>query len=265
MSLRALASCVLSAAVVSFFPSSISNAFNITDILSKASDFGSFNNLLTQSGLAKTINNRSSITILAVDNGAVGSLQGKSKYEVQRVLMNHVILDYIDKSKLKNLPNKTATMVTLLQASGAAQRGQGLLNVSVSGDDILFGSGVKGSPLVARFVKSVYAEPYNISVLQISQGIVAHGISAPAPYTTVPPPRSSKKAPAPSPATDRAPTPTPTKGEDDSGNAAATAGPAPADSGAICALGSGATGLALMGLVLNFVGLYDVLGKIKLC
>ncbi|KAJ0090974.1 hypothetical protein Patl1_12714 [Pistacia atlantica] len=253
MSLRALASCILFVALVSLFSSNFSNAFNITKILSNTSDFGSFNNLLTQTGLAETINSRSSLTILALDNGAVGSLQGKSKDEVQRILMNHVILDYIDQNKLKNLPNKTTTMTTLLQASGVAQQGQGFLNVTVSGNDILFGSEVKDSPLAARFVKSVYAEPYNISVLQISQSIVAPGISAPAPYTTLPPPPPSKKAPAPSPMTRKAPPPAPTKGEEDSGNTAAA--PGPADSGAPCALGSGAAVAVLMGLVLNFVGL----------
>ncbi|KAJ0090971.1 hypothetical protein Patl1_12710 [Pistacia atlantica] len=130
MSLRARASCILFVALVSLFSSNFSNAFNITKILSNTSDFGSFNNLLTQTGLAETINSRSSLTILALDNGAVGSLQGKSKDEVQRILMNHVILDY-NQSILKNLPNKTTTMTTLLQASGVAQQGQGFLNVTI--------------------------------------------------------------------------------------------------------------------------------------
>ncbi|KAJ0030466.1 hypothetical protein Pint_12634 [Pistacia integerrima] len=196
MSLRTLAPCVL---LVALFTSSLTNAFNITKILSNTSDFGSFNNLLSQSGLAETINSRSSLTILALDNGAVGSLQGKSKDEVQRILRNHVVLDYIDQNKLKNLPNKTTTMTTLLQASGVAQQGQGFLNVSVSGNNILFGSE--------------------------------------------------------SPMTRKAPPPAPAKGEDDSGNTAAPPGPGPADSGAPCALGSGAAVAVLMGLILHFVGL----------
>ncbi|XP_031264974.1 fasciclin-like arabinogalactan protein 3 [Pistacia vera] len=231
MSLRTLAPCVL---LVALFTSSLTNAFNITKILSNTSDFGSFNNLLSQSGLAETINSRSSLTILALDNGAVGSLQGKSKDEVQRILTNHVVLDYIDQNKLKNLPKKTTTMTTLLQTSGVAQQGQGFSNVTVSGNDILFGSEVKDSPLAARFVKSVYAEPYNSS-----QSIVAPGIGAPALYTTLPPPPPSRKAPAPSPMTRKVPPP----------------GPGPADSGAPCALGSGAAVAVLMGLVLHFVGL----------
>ncbi|XP_031276478.1 fasciclin-like arabinogalactan protein 3 [Pistacia vera] len=127
-------------------------------------------------------------------------------------------------------------MTTLLQASGVAQQGQGFLNVTVSGNNILFGSEVKDSPLAARFVKSVYAEPYDISVLQISQSIVA-------------------PAPAPSPMTRKAPPPAPAKGEEDSRNTAAAPGPGPADSGAPCALGSGAAVAVLMGLILHFVGL----------
>ncbi|XP_031276334.1 fasciclin-like arabinogalactan protein 3 [Pistacia vera] len=236
MSLRALAPCVL---LVALFTSSLTNAFNITKILSNTSDFGSFNNFLSQSGLAETINSRSSLTILALDNGAVGSLQGKSNDKVQRILTNHVLLDYIDQNKLKNLPNKTTTMTTLLQASVVAQQGQGFLNVTVSGNTILFGSEVQDSPLAASFVKSVYAEPYNISVLQISRSIVAPGISAPAPYTTLPPPPPSKTAPAPSPMTRKAPPPATAKGKEDTRNTAAAPGRGRADSGAPCALGSG--------------------------
>ncbi|KAJ4718795.1 Fasciclin-like arabinogalactan protein [Melia azedarach] len=158
---------------------SAANSFNITKILNDNSDFSTFNELLTQTGLAKKINSRSTITVLALDSGAVGSLQGKPRNEIENILSNHVVLDYYDIEKLKKLPNKTSILTTMFQATGSAQIGQGFLNVTrTSSGDVVFGSGVKDSPVNAKAVKSVYSQPYNISVIQISKAIVAPGIEA---------------------------------------------------------------------------------------
>lgn len=244
-----------------------SNAFNISKILSDGSDFGSFNELLKQTGMAQKINNQQTITVLALDGGAVGSIQGKSKDELERILSNHVILDYYDMDKLKKLTNKSATLTTMFQKSGVAQSGLGFLNVSkTSSGDIMLGSGVKGAPLVARVMKQVAAQPYNISVVQISQAIVAPGIdsidaSAPTQSQNQPPPPPKKKAAAPTPKEEEAEVPSPTDesaATPEADSPALTPGDEPAadqPSGASsrALMGSGASvAAALMGLM--FVG-----------
>ncbi|KAJ6373349.1 hypothetical protein OIU76_027647 [Salix suchowensis] len=178
-----------------FLLSSTSTAFNITKILAQYPEFASFNDLLAQSGLAQEINGRETITVLALDNGSIDGLSGRPVDIAKRILSAHVILDYYDQIKLSKLQKASTIVTTLFQASGIADDRQGFLNVSKTAEGIKFGSAMKGAPLVASLVKSVYAQPYNISVLQVSEPIEAPGIENMAP----PPPPAAvpKKAPAP--------------------------------------------------------------------
>ncbi|KAL5782920.1 hypothetical protein ACOSP7_007949 [Xanthoceras sorbifolium] len=243
------------------------NAFDISKILSNGdSDFSSFNELLKQTGLAQKINSQQTITVLALDGGAVGSIQGKPKEELERILSNHVVLDYYDMDKLKKLTNKSTTLTTMFQKTGLAQSGLGFLNVTkTSSGDIMLGSGVKDAPLVARVMKQVASQPYNISVIQISQAIVAPGIdnidaSSQAPTNAAHPPTPPKKKAASPPKKAEGPSPPAPSPEEESADA--PEGDAPAQepsadepSGASRALvSSGAAAVAaLMGLM--FVGL----------
>ncbi|KAJ6732126.1 FASCICLIN-LIKE ARABINOGALACTAN PROTEIN 3 [Salix purpurea] len=181
-----------------FLLSSTSTAFNITKILAQYPEFASFNDLLAQSGLAQEINGRETITVLALDNGSIDGLSGRPVDIAKRILSAHVILDYYDQIKLSKLQKASTIVTTLFQASGIADDRQGFLNVSKTAEGIKFGSAMKGAPLVASLVKSVYAQPYNISVLQVSEPIEAPGIE----NMTPPPPPAAvpKKAPAPAPA-----------------------------------------------------------------
>jgi len=206
--------------------SSTSTAFNITKILAQYPEFVSFNDLLTQSGLAKEMSSRETITVLALDNSSIGGLNGRPLDIAKRILSAHVILDYYDQIKLSKLKKASTIVTTLYQASGAADDRQGFLNISRTAEGIKFGSAVKGAPLVASLVKPVYAQPYNISVLQVSEPIEAPGIENNAP----PPPPAAvpKKAPAPT-AKSPSKAPAPSKVEPSTPTESPTGGPVAAD------------------------------------
>ena len=204
--------------LLSFLLFSSATAFNITQLLAQYSDFSTFNGYLTDTQLAADINKRQSITILAVDNGGLSPLSGKPKDVIKKVVSLHVVLDYFDVPKLQKLPNNTATLPTLFQASGESTGQQGFLNVThLSTGGVVFGSAVHGTTLGANLVKSITSQPYNISVLQISTVIIPSGLdnssTSPSPSPPPrPPPPSSAPAPGPSPSNKSlAPAPTPAK------------------------------------------------------
>ncbi|OVA18996.1 hypothetical protein BVC80_8709g4 [Macleaya cordata] len=140
----------------------------------------------------------------------MSQLSGKSNDLIKKVMSLHVILDYYDASKLQKLSNKTALLTTLFQSTGLANGELGFLNVTdMTSGEVSFGSAVKGSSLSANLVKSVVAQPYNISVLQISSIIIPTGIensnssksppSPPPPHAAAPAPSKSKTSPTASP------------------------------------------------------------------
>ncbi|CAI9755584.1 unnamed protein product [Fraxinus pennsylvanica] len=175
---------------------STTTAFNITRLLGRYPEFSNFNDLLTKNGLASEINSRQTITILAVSNDALGGLTGKPEEVQKGVLSNHVVLDYYDTLKLQKMKNKSV-LTTLYQTTGVASEGQGFLGVSHKNDgSIVFGSAVKGSLQDTKLLGSVAAQPYNISVLSVSQPIVAPGIDGSL-RPIASPPKASAPAPAP--------------------------------------------------------------------
>ncbi|XP_004305605.1 PREDICTED: uncharacterized protein LOC101308896 [Fragaria vesca subsp. vesca] len=175
------------------------SAFNITKLLEKEDDFSTFNQHLSDTKLADQINKRSTITVLAVDNSAIGGLGDDSV--VKAIMSVHVILDYYDKEKLTKLAknNKSATLTTLYQTSGLAKNEQGFVRIATDDDGITFGSASKGSQMNSKLVKSVTSQPYNISVLQVSSIIEVPNINADPSPEKAPAPKSRKAKP-PSPA-----------------------------------------------------------------
>jgi len=200
--------------------------FNITKILDTYPDFSTFNQYLTETKLAAEINKRQTITVLAVANDAMSGIQGSTDV-IKHIMGNHVVLDYYDEVKLNKLSKNTALLTTLFQSTSLAEQQQGFLNVTkMKSGEIEFGSAVKGAQLNSRLVKKLAAQPYNISVLQVSAPIVADGIQnagAPkkAPASTPPAP-SPKLAKAKSPKAAEAP-------EADAPEADAPTAEAPAD------------------------------------
>ncbi|XP_065868489.1 fasciclin-like arabinogalactan protein 14 [Euphorbia lathyris] len=175
-------------------------AFDISKILGDDSDFSSFNAALAQTRLAADINNRQTITVLVVANSKLSALSGKSTEMMRKILSVHVILDYFDADRFKSLPNKTSTLTTLFQSSGLAKGQEGFVNVTEKDGKVLLGSAVKGSNIDITVVKSVFAQPFNISVLQISDAILPPISSSPSKAPAKAPSPSKSKAPASGPA-----------------------------------------------------------------
>ncbi|KAK9946181.1 hypothetical protein M0R45_011656 [Rubus argutus] len=260
--------------------STMCTAFNITKLLDKESDFSSFNQYLSQTKLADQINKRSTITVLVVDNGAIGGLPGDDSFVLKSIMSVHVILDYYDKDKLTKLAkhNRSATLTSLFQTSGLAKNQQGFVRVGADDGEITFGSASKDAQMNSKLVKSVTAQPYNISVLQVSAIIEVPNINAspspekaPAPKKGKPPSPSdedeadspaddtsdsdddAEKAPSPSKPKHRTP---PKPDEDDtvtSDSPSSTPAPAPSSSRASAAeMGFGAVVMGLISVLVAF-------------
>ncbi|XAR63148.1 hypothetical protein NMG60_11022986 [Bertholletia excelsa] len=159
-------------------------AHNITDILSGFPEYSLFNSYLSQTKLADEINTHQTITVLVFDNAAMSSLAAKHPLSaVKNALSLHVLLDYFDASKLHQIPKGTALSTTLYQTTGNSDGNVGFVNITdLKGGKVGFGSGVAGSALDSTYTKEVKKIPYNISVIEISQPIIAPGVlTAPAP------------------------------------------------------------------------------------
>ncbi|KAK4410678.1 Fasciclin-like arabinogalactan protein 14 [Sesamum angolense] len=152
-------------------------AFNITQVLTQYASFSTFNSYLTLTNLAPEINSRQSITVLVVENNNLSPLSGKSSDVLKKIMSVHVILDYFDVPKLQQLSNKSTIVTTLFQTTGLAKGQQGFVNVThLSSDNIAFGSAVPGAMTGSNLVKSVVSQPYNFSVLQVTNVIIPVGI-----------------------------------------------------------------------------------------
>ncbi|OIT38370.1 PREDICTED: fasciclin-like arabinogalactan protein 3 [Nicotiana attenuata] len=237
---------------------SSASAFNITKILSQFSDYSTFNDLLSKSGLATEINKRATITILAVPNGAIGDLTSKSDDVLKSVLSTYVVLDYYDIPKLKSLKDKSVKMTTMYQQSGKARFDQGFLNVTAKDGSFVFGSAVKDAQRDSRLEKSVMNQPYNISVLGISQPFVTPGLDGTLAPVAAPPPKANNATSSPkssppasddeaespaeeaeSPASEETEAPAPSKDADSSASSPSSDSP-PADAQAPPPAGSSA-------------------------
>ncbi|GAB2285831.1 hypothetical protein Dimus_020271 [Dionaea muscipula] len=193
----------------SFSPLSV--AFNITRLLNQHPDFSNFNDLLTQTGVAAAINSRRTITVLVVDNGSMGAVSEKPQTTIRNILATHVILDYYDRTKLGELSKKSTLLTTLFQTTGIAGRMQGFLNITrLSTGEVVVGSAVNGADRNSKLMAVVAAQPYNISVIQISQAIIAPGIdqSGAINFSSSPPPKMAEAPAAATPPSAESETPT---------------------------------------------------------
>ncbi|KAL1194038.1 Fasciclin-like arabinogalactan protein 3 [Cardamine amara subsp. amara] len=192
--------------------SSIVSAVNITRVLEKYPEFSTMNELFAKTELTPIINKRQTITVLALSNDAIGSISGRPEEELKNILMNHVVLDYYDGLKLKTFKDKSTLLTTLYQSTGLGSQQNGFLNCSKSNGKIYFGSGVRGAPQYAEYITTVFRNPYNLSVIQISMPIVAPGLGSP---VKIPPPPPMTPPPAPAPKKGAAtPAPGPAEEED---------------------------------------------------
>ncbi|KAL6596570.1 hypothetical protein ACP70R_047213 [Stipagrostis hirtigluma subsp. patula] len=160
---------------------------NISAILATYPDFTEFSGALTSTGIAAEIDDRTTITVLAVDNDVMAQLQARRLQEddLRRAISLQVLLDYFDDNKLQLLQGGSTQVATLYQASGQAPGSAGILNLTVLRDGhVAFAqSGSSDAPPAVFYHKSVVESPYDIAVLQVSALISypAAGAHAPAP------------------------------------------------------------------------------------
>ncbi|XP_062078867.1 fasciclin-like arabinogalactan protein 1 [Humulus lupulus] len=174
---------VLAMAVL-IFSGTGADAHNITKILAKHTEFSTFNHYLTLTHLASEINQRTTITVCAVDNAAMNDILSKHPniYTVKNILSIHVLLDYFGAKKLHQITNGTALAATMFQATGSAPGSTGFVNITdLRGGKVGFAPEDNDGSFAARFVKSVEEIPYNISVIQISSVLPSAAASAPTP------------------------------------------------------------------------------------
>ncbi|GLT59967.1 hypothetical protein SLA2020_327600 [Shorea laevis] len=130
------------------------------------------------------------------------------------LLSLHVLFDYFDIQKLKNLPNSTVHVTTLYQTSGQATNQCGFLNATIFGNgDVAFMSAASGSSVNSKVIKNVYAQPYNFSVLEISNLITQPGLTGgnSSSNSSVSPPAPTNSTLASSPTKSPTPLVSPTK------------------------------------------------------
>uniref|UniRef100_A0A2P2QP57 Fasciclin-like arabinogalactan protein 8 n=1 Tax=Rhizophora mucronata TaxID=61149 RepID=A0A2P2QP57_RHIMU len=160
---------------------------NITNILAAFPEYSEFSKYLTQTRLADEINSRQTITVLALNNGAMSALTAKHPLSViKNVLSLNIVLDYYDPAKLHQISKGSVLSTTLYQTTGKAPGNLGFVNITdLRGGKVGFGSAAPGSKLDSSFVKSVKQVPYNVSVIEISAPIIAPGmLTAPAPSSS---------------------------------------------------------------------------------
>ncbi|KAM2057887.1 hypothetical protein FF1_030355 [Malus domestica] len=162
----------------------LTEAHNITRLLAKHPEFSTFNHYLTLTHLAADINDRTTITVCAVDNSAMSALLSKhlSIYSIKNILSLHVLLDYFGAKKLHQITNGTALAATMYQATGSAAGSSGFVNITdLKGGKVGFSPEANDGTFPSHFVKSVEEVPYNISIIQISTLLPNQAAEAPTP------------------------------------------------------------------------------------
>ncbi|GAV68815.1 Fasciclin domain-containing protein, partial [Cephalotus follicularis] len=180
-----LLTVLLSLFLISFSSISLTaHAHNVTRLLAKHPEFSTFNHYLSLTHLASEINQRTTITVCALDNAAMSSLlaSNPSIYTLKNILSLHVLLDYFGAKKLHQITNGTALAATLFQATGSAPGSSGFVNITdLKGGKVGFGAEDNGGNLDSTFVKSLEEVPYNISIIQISKVLQSDVAAAPTP------------------------------------------------------------------------------------
>ncbi|XP_066363061.1 fasciclin-like arabinogalactan protein 2 [Miscanthus floridulus] len=150
----------------------VAEGFDILQILGKHDEFSQFCKLLNETHLAGDINRDRTITVLAVANGDMGHLTGGhySLGTLRHILELHVVADYYDDKKLKQLSHAATAASTLFQRSGFAPGMAGYVNITQHrGGKVSFI--VDDAPDTVKpvtYVKQIESHRYDYSVLQVS-------------------------------------------------------------------------------------------------
>ncbi|KAG8065904.1 hypothetical protein GUJ93_ZPchr0004g40188 [Zizania palustris] len=154
------------------------SAHNITAILDGYPEYSLYNSYLSQTKVCDEINSRSTVTSLVLTNGAMSSLVSNlSLADIKNALRLLTLLDYYDTKKLHSLHDGSELTTTLYQTTGDASGNMGHVNITnLRGGKVGFASAAPGSQFQATYTKSVKQEPYNLSVLEVSDPITFPGL-----------------------------------------------------------------------------------------
>ncbi|CAO2201335.1 unnamed protein product [Urochloa humidicola] len=179
MDLRRLAVAAAALAVCA----AAAEGFDILQILGKHDEFSQFCKLLNETQLAGDINRDRTITVLAVANGDMGQLTGGhySLGTIRHILELHVVADYYDEKKLKQLSHGATAASTLFQRSGFAPGMAGYVNITQHrGGKVTFVvDDAADSVKPVTFVKQIESHRYDYSVLQVSSVLSSPEAEAP--------------------------------------------------------------------------------------
>ncbi|WVZ91957.1 hypothetical protein U9M48_038061 [Paspalum notatum var. saurae] len=157
--------------------------FDILQILGKHDEFSQFCKLLNETHLAGDINRDRTITVLAVANGDMGQLTGGhySLGTIRHILELHVVADYYDEKKLKQLSHAATAASTLFQRSGFAPGMAGYVNITQhrGGKVTFIVDDAADSVKPVTFVKQIESHRYDYSVLQVSSVLSSPEAEAP--------------------------------------------------------------------------------------
>jgi uncharacterized surface protein with fasciclin (FAS1) repeats len=158
--------------------STAASAHNITAVLDGLSEYTLYNSYLSVTKVSDEINSRSTITVLVLNNGAMSSLVSNlSLADVKNALRLLTLLDYYDEKKLHSLHSGSELTTTLYQTTGDASGNMGHVNITnLRGGKVAFASAAPGSKFQATYTKRVKEEPYNLSVLEVSDPITFPGL-----------------------------------------------------------------------------------------
>ncbi|CAD6334531.1 unnamed protein product [Miscanthus lutarioriparius] len=169
---RLLAVAALVVAVCAATLTAAVEGFDILQILGKHDEFSQFCKLLNETHLAGDINRDRTITVLAVANGDMGHLTGGhySLGTLRHILELHVVADYYDDKKLKQLSHAATAASTLFQRSGFAPGMAGYVNITQhrGGKVSFIVDDAADTVKPVTYVKQIESHRYDYSVLQVS-------------------------------------------------------------------------------------------------
>lgn len=156
----------------------VASAHNITAVLDGLSEYTLYNSYLSVTKVCDEINSRSTVTVLVLPNGAMSSLVGNlSLGDIKNALRLLTLLDYYDEKKLHSIHSGSELTTTLYQTTGDASGNMGHVNITnLRGGKVAFASAAPGAKFQATYVKRVKEEPYNLSVLEVSDPITFPGL-----------------------------------------------------------------------------------------
>ncbi|GJU07045.1 hypothetical protein Tco_1271065 [Tanacetum coccineum] len=166
-----------------YSPTTITNAVNITRLLSPYPDLSDFSSLLSTTTVAADITQRTSLTLLAVPNSVLRASplthRLTSSSTIADVIRYHVLLQYLSIHDLHHLPTNGKLVTTLFQTTGRAVNNFGYVNVTYdekTNETIIRSPATYSQqPNNATVMSLVTVLPYNVSIYSVDSLIVPYG------------------------------------------------------------------------------------------